>query len=122
MAELEAIKRALDAAHGAWRTAASPLVVPRPGWTAVFPGIYLEPRAAERIGPTVVVVTPRGQVRARSLVPPEAITDEDRLVFRILERHASRTGNGPLKDALARWVDVHGRSLGGPPEAARSSP
>jgi hypothetical protein len=128
LAQLEAMRRAVQTAQATWRAAPPPpLVLVRSNWGPVFPGLYLQeagPAAAPRglataTAPSVAVVTPTGDVRPRGLEPPASLTDEDRFVFRALQRHYQRGGAPWLREPLARWLAAHETELAVRPPAPR---
>jgi spermidine synthase len=113
MAALETMKQAVVAAREAWQaTASGSDVVPVPGWTAIFPGIYLEPLAPGAAARRVALVDPERDVRIRTLTPPTVITNEDRFLFWVLNRRLVEGRDPSLKDLLARWAEMHGDALG----------
>lgn len=113
MAALEAKRRAVAAAGEAWQgTASRPDMVPADGWTAIFPGIYLEPPPPGPAARRAALVAPKGDVRIRTLTPPTAVTDEDRFLFWVLNRRLTEGRDLSLKDLLARWAATHAEALG----------
>lgn len=113
MAALEAQRRAVAAAGEAWQgTAPRPDTVPAAGWTAIFPGIYLEPPPPGPAARRAALVAPGGGVRIRSLTPPTAVTDEDRFLFWVLNRRLTEGRDLSLKDLLAGWASTHAEALG----------
>ena len=113
MAALEAQRRAVAAAGEAWQeTAPRSDTAPAAGWTAIFPGIYLEPLPPGPAARRAALVSPEGDVRIRSLAPPTAVTDEDRFLFWVLNRRLTEGRDPSLKDLLARWAATHAEALG----------
>lgn len=112
LAELEAIKRAVESAQGSWRGPGPAAAVRDPRWVQLVPGLYLEPSPFATQEPTLVRVTCGGQVTRRPVGPPDALTAEDRFVFRLLERRLTEGKDQSLAGPVARWIRVHGGALG----------
>jgi spermidine synthase len=120
-AELEALRRSVDAARATWQEArAGRAVAPEPRWTPLFPGIYLEPGQP---APGLVLVGSDGQVTRRSVEPPATLAIEDRFLFGLLHRRVTVDRDAALAAPVARWIATHGRALGvttPPPSAPRA--
>jgi hypothetical protein len=114
MEELLAIKRAMEAAQGAWaKPAGRPAAEPGAGWFPIFPGVYLEgPKPLAPATRRVALVTADGTVRPRPLDPPRALGDEDRFLFWVLHRRATEGRDQSLKEPIDRWIQAHGQALG----------
>jgi spermidine synthase len=123
MAALEAMKRAVVRAGESWQGTMPPVdAAPPAGWTAIFPGVYLEPPQPGPAARRAALVAPEGDVRVRILAPPAAVTDEDRFLFWVLNRRLTEGRDPPLKDLLARWAAAHAEALGiGPPTPRKDS-
>ncbi len=113
LAALEAIKQAVASAEGAWANATpGPGADPGRGWFPIFPGVYLEPPKVAPATRAVAFVTLEGTIRTRPLVPPAALTDEDRFLFWVLNRRVAEGRDPSLGDLVARWAEIHGQALG----------
>jgi len=124
LAELEAIRQAVEAAQRPWQKGAAGAVAPEPRWVPIFPGIYLEPAVQVAGDPTLVLVKADGRVERRSVLPPPTLTAEDRFLFRVLYRRLTEGRDQSLATPIARWIQAHGAELGVPrgpaPPASRA--
>jgi hypothetical protein len=59
-----------------------------------------------------VLVDPDGSQRRRPVSPPARLTDEDRFVFRLLQRRLTEGKDQSLSVPVARWIESHGAALG----------
>ena len=111
MATLEATKRAVEAARETWQ-APRPAFNPPAGWVSLFPGVYLEAAKFAAQDPTLVLVGADGTSRRQPVGPPARLTDEDRFLFRLLQRRLTEGKDQTLAVPVARWVEAHGAALG----------
>jgi hypothetical protein len=109
-AELEALRRSVDAARVTWQ-GVRPVAVatPDPAWTPLFPGIYLERGPS---GPGLVLLGSDGNAVRRSVEPPPTLELEDRFIFALLHRRATADRDQSLAAPVARWIGAYGRALG----------
>jgi spermidine synthase len=111
LAALEAIRQAVASAQAVWE-GVSPRPAPAGGGTSVFPGVYLEPPGPDPVRRSVVLISPDGTARPRSVAPPPALTSEDRFLFWVLNRWLTEGRDPSLADPIARWIETHGEALG----------
>jgi spermidine synthase len=113
LAELEAMRRAVEAAQQPWQKGRpGGTVTPEARWVPIFPGIHLELPAALGTDPTLILVRADGHVERRSVLPPPTLTAEDRFLFRVLHRRFTQGNDPSLAVPIRRWIDAHGAELG----------
>lgn len=119
MEELAAIRRAMEAAQGAWAAPARRAAAdPGAGWFPIFPGVFLEPpKPLDPGARQVALVTADGVVRRRGLAPPAALGAEDRFIFHVLRRRFTEARDESLRETIDRWLKAHGEALGVPGRA-----
>jgi hypothetical protein len=118
MGELERMKAAVASARAVWGASPSrSTFAPEPGWTAIFPGIFLEPPRGGGRDATVIVISSDGTPHHRSLAPPAVLTDEDRFLFWVLYYRLTTFRDARLEWTVNRWQSVHGAALGQRPTA-----
>ena len=113
LAALEAIRQAVVSAQATWE-GANPRPGPAPvgGGTPIFPGVYLEPPGPDPARRSVVLISPEGTARPRSIAPPPTLTSEDRFLFWVLNRRLTEGRDPSLTDPIARWIETHGEAIG----------
>lgn len=111
--QLEAMRQALQEAHAAWEGAGPAAgAPPGPGWSLIFPGVYLDPPRWPPSGRQVALVGADGSVRTRSLMPGATLTAEDRFLFWVLNRRLTTGGDATLREPIQEWAARHGAALG----------
>jgi hypothetical protein len=110
---LQTTRQAVDAARQAWQgPGPSRGFDPPAGWVTLFPGVYLEPARIAAQEPTLVLANPDGTQRRQPVSPPARLTDEDRFLFRLLQRRLTEGKDQSLSAPVARWIEAHGAALG----------
>jgi spermidine synthase len=111
--QLEAMRKAILDARGAWEEAAPAAdAAPGAGWNAIFPGVYLDSPGSSPSQRQIALVAEDGTVRTRSLMPGVTLTPEDRFLFWVLNRRFTTGGDTSLREPIQKWSERHGEALG----------